>query len=77
MTADTRLYIIAAKEAGPDAGRLVEASSRAQAIRHVAEDTLTCRVAGALDVARLMGCGVSVEQARERSIGADANDPRS
>lgn len=64
----TRIYIIAGKDADPAAGRLVEASSRAQAIRHVAEDTLTCRVAGTLDVARLMGMGAKVEVARPMQL---------
>lgn len=45
--------------------RLVDASNVAQAIRHVAKDTITCAVAGAHDCVRLGKAGVDVEQAGE------------
>lgn len=43
--------------------RLVEARNVAQAIRHVAKDTITCEVAGAADCVRLGKAGVDVESA--------------
>lgn len=43
--------------------RLVEAKNVAQAIRHVAKDTITCEVAGASDCVRLGKAGFEVETA--------------
>lgn len=43
--------------------RLVDAKNVAQAIRHVAKDTITCEVAGAQDCVRLGKAGVDVETA--------------
>jgi len=57
----TRLYIVTGS--GAPAPRLVEATSPAQALRHVARDVFRVAIAGSLDVARLMREGVDVEQA--------------
>lgn len=48
--------------------RLVEASSRAQALLHVARGAITSRVARPLDVARIMGDGGRVEKLNEPQL---------
>lgn len=45
---------------------LVEASSRAQAIRHVARNMFDAKPATPRDVARLMGDGLTVESAKQQ-----------
>ena len=66
----TRLYVITGP--GTPSPRLIEASTPAQALRHVARDVFTVAVAGSLEVAQLMRSGVSVERAREEPIAAAA-----
>lgn len=58
----TRTYSVTPTE-GPS--RLVEATNQAQALRHVAKDTFTVKIAGGMEVARLMSSGVKLEQAAE------------
>jgi hypothetical protein len=63
MTAQ-RIYIVRDKANGIP--RLVQATSQAQAMRHVAEDRLSVEVASAMDVARYMGSGIKFEHAGEK-----------
>lgn len=61
MTA-TRTYLVKPQDGQP---RLVEATNPAQALRHVAKDAFTVKVAGGLDVAKAMEAGAKLEQAGE------------
>lgn len=58
----TRIYVVAS-DGKPF--RLVDATSAAQALRHVAKDAYQVTVAKTRDVAFLMAKGVTVEDARE------------
>jgi hypothetical protein len=64
MAMQTRIYAVA-NGAGPT--RLVEATSTAQALRHVAEQTFTVAIAKPKDVAALMAQGVALETAGDVS----------
>lgn len=57
MAAEQRIY----KVAGNGKSHLVQASSQAQALRHVAGKLYKVEVAKAIDVAQLMTKGVFVE----------------
>ncbi len=57
--ADQRIY----KVTGNSKSHLVQASSQAQALRHVAGKQYQVEVAKAVDVAQLMGKGATVEVA--------------
>lgn len=58
----TRIYRISDVHAKhPD--RLVEASTRSQAVRHVADDVFNSRVATQDDLVELVGKGAKVEKA--------------
>lgn len=57
----TRIYIVTRK--GSTTKRLVEATSQAQALRHVAFDEFSVQNASAKEVATTMGEGVHVEDA--------------
>ncbi len=59
MSTPTRLYTVK----NGDKARLVEAANPAQAVRHVAADTFTCSVTGALEAVQLRDQGVAVEKA--------------
>jgi hypothetical protein len=59
MATEQRIY----KVTSGDHTHLVQAVSQAQALRHVAGKTFTVDVAKAIDVAMLMGKGVTVEVA--------------
>jgi len=59
MAAEQRIY----KVTNGDNTHLVQAVSQAQALRHVAGKTFTVEVAKAIDVAVLMGKGVTLETA--------------
>jgi hypothetical protein len=59
MAAEQRIY----KVTNGDNTHLVQAVSQAQALRHVAGKTFTVDVAKAIDVAMLMGKGVTLETA--------------
>ena len=59
MAAEQRIYIVT----NGDNTHLVQAVSQAQALRHVAGKTFNVDVAKAIDVALLMGKGVTVEAA--------------
>jgi hypothetical protein len=50
-----------------EATRLVQATSQAQALRHVAAGAYTVRAAGALDVVELVRKGVQPEIAGDRA----------
>jgi hypothetical protein len=59
MATEQRIY----KVTNGDNTHLVQAVSQAQALRHVAGKTFSVDVAKAIDVALLMGKGVTVETA--------------
>ena len=59
MAAEQRIY----KVTNGDTTHLVQAASQAQALRHVAGKTFSVEVAKAIDVAVLMGKGVTLETA--------------
>lgn len=59
MAAEQRIY----KVTNGDNTHLVQAVSQAQALRHVAGKTFTVDVAKAIDVAMLMGKGITLETA--------------
>ena len=59
MAAEQRIYIVT----NGDNTHLVQAVSQAQALRHVAGKTFNVDVAKAIDVALLMGKGITVETA--------------
>lgn len=57
MATEQRIY----KVTGNGASHLVQASSQAQALRHIAGKLYLVEVAKAIDVAHLMGKGATVE----------------
>ena len=57
MATEQRIY----KVTNGGTTHLVQAASQAQALRHVAGKTFTVEVAKAIDVATIMGKGVTVE----------------
>jgi ribosome biogenesis SPOUT family RNA methylase Rps3 len=59
MAAEQRIY----KVTNGANTHLVQAVSQAQALRHVAGKTFTVDVAKAIDVAQLMGKGITLETA--------------
>jgi len=61
----TRIYVVSNKapEGHPKSFRLVDATSQAQAIRHVAADEYECHVAQTKELAILMNNGVKIETA--------------
>lgn len=68
MSAPTRIYMVANAQGRDPAGdelpsRLVRATHAAQALRHVAADTLAVAVASQDDLVRLIAAGVQVETA--------------
>lgn len=70
MAAPSRIYMVAnAQGRSPDGSelpsRLVRAPNAAQALRHVAADTLAVAVASQDDLVRLTLAGVKVEMAGE------------
>lgn len=56
----TRVYLIENKK-NDEERYLVEANSISQALRHVAQATYTCDVLNAVNVARAMNTGLSVQ----------------
>lgn len=72
MPAPTRLYIVTDKEGGAE--RLIEATHPSHAVKYVADQMLTVRVASAHDAARLVGQGVSVEKTKHEQmpLGGDS-----
>lgn len=68
MTA-TRIYLVDERGASV---RLVEASSAAQAIRHVVRHKFTAHAATPKAVATLMARGIVLEQATDNEIEANA-----
>ncbi len=56
----TRIYAVKTK--GMDKARLVEATSSAQAIKHVASEQFTAEVATTKIVAELMAAGANLEK---------------
>ena len=60
---NTRIYAVAPNQAGEPL-RLVRAIHAAQALRHVASDTLTVRVASQDDLISAIAAGAKVEEPR-------------
>lgn len=61
-----RIYIVEAKGSQGPQSRLVDASTQAQAIRHVVGATFEARVASAREVAEMVQAGLKVEAAVEK-----------
>lgn len=58
---NTRIYIVTQGETK----KLIEASSQAQALRHVAKDTFTVKVATTTEVAEILTAGGVLEKSAE------------
>lgn len=64
----TRIYAVALKFSPPDAlVRLVRASNPAQALRHVARDTLIVKIASQDELVMNIAAGVKVETAGDEA----------
>lgn len=61
--ATTRVYVV--KQAGQDTPRLVRATFRSVAVRHVAQDHFSARMATHDDLEKWITAGVRVEQASD------------
>lgn len=61
----TRIYVVTDTGAQPLRSRLVRASTRAKALRHVAENRFAVDVASQQTLVDLLGEGVAVEDASE------------
>lgn len=59
----TRIYVVMYQGPQGEVRRLVEATSAAQAIRHVVKDSHSAKVASTKDVASAMNDGVKIEKA--------------
>lgn len=66
---DTRIYAVTPKDAGatPEP-RFIEASSRAQALRHATEAMFEVRPASAKETVAAMKSGIPVEVAGDKQI---------
>lgn len=58
-----RIYVVNDTRANPTRNRLVRASNRAQALRHVAQDAFAVDVASQNTLVHLLSHGVPVEDA--------------
>lgn len=67
----SRIYIVNMKGAKP---KLVDATTAAQAVRHVAKGLITTKVATAKETAELMQQGVQLESAAVQEGEADEQD---
>jgi hypothetical protein len=67
---NTQIYAVQ----GPDAFRLVEASSKSVALRHVARDILTVERASQKTLVAALLDGVKIEVARAASAATDTDD---
>lgn len=64
----TRIYSVTPKvDTGPVRPRLIRASNQAQALRHVAKDTLNVVVASQNDLVSGLTSGITVEDAAAES----------
>jgi len=66
---NTRIYAVTPKVSEAPQVRLVEASNQAQAMRHVAKDTMNVTVASQQDLVKALGSGVKVETAAVETLG--------
>ena len=57
----TRIYVVG----GPTGIRLVQATTRQQAIAHVAHTTINAHVASQMDLVELLAAGVTVEALKD------------
>lgn len=66
-----RIYRVTPKAEGaePKESRLVRAGSQAQALRHVAAETLAVSLASQQDLVELLGAGVKVDDAKAEEAG--------
>ena len=69
----TRIYRVTAKRPDGPKPRLVKASSQAQALRHVVEDTLTVELASQDDLVALVATGVKVEAVNSEDASPSTN----
>ncbi len=60
----TRIYVVNDSRRDPLRNRLVRATNRAQALRHVAQDSFTVDIATQNTLVFLVGQGVPVEECR-------------
>lgn len=67
-----RIYVVG----GPQGIRLVNASTKQQAIAHVANSTIKANVASQTDLVELIGKGVKVEHARAQNMELDLGDSK-
>lgn len=67
MATLTRPYLIRRRD-GTGAPRMVEASSQAAALRHVAVDTYAVEVPSAIEAIRLMQTGVEIETVKVEQL---------
>jgi hypothetical protein len=74
MASPQRIYLVAAQAAPtpPGIARLVRATHMAQALRHVAADTLRVSVASQEELVGLITAGVAVETASAATSGEES-----
>lgn len=65
MAAAKRIYTVTITEGDQVTTRLVKAQNPSQAIRHVSDPMFKAEIAGQDDLVRLVGSGVTVEEAAE------------
>jgi hypothetical protein len=66
-----RIYVVG----GPQGIRLVNASTKQQAIAHVANSTIKAHVASQTDLVELLTKGISVEQYKPANMELDLGEP--
>lgn len=67
----TRIYVVEMKGAKP---KLIDATTAAQAIRHVAKGIISAKVATAKQTAELMKAGASLESAGDTDEQVEADE---
>ena len=66
-----RIYVVG----GPQGIRLVNATTKQQAIAHVANSTIKAHVASQTDLVELLTKGISVEQYKPANMELDLGEP--
>lgn len=67
-----RIYVVGS----PQGIRLVNATTRQQAIAHVANSTIKAHVASQTDLVELLGKGVAVEQYKPANLELDLGESK-
>lgn len=67
-----RIYVVG----GPQGIRLVNASTKQQAVAHVANSTIKANVASQTDLVELLGKGVKVEHSKTQNMELDLGDSK-